>query len=792
MLSHYRVIEELGRGGMGFVFLAEDIKLKRPVALKVMNQRIASAPHSRRRFVREARAMAAVHHDNVATIFEVGESNQTPYMAMELLQGSTLEQFNKEQNQVGFETVIDYARQISRGLTAAHQRGIVHRDIKPANIWLETDKQRVKILDFGLALASTPVDQLAGRGAVIGTPGYLSPEQARSDPLDDRSDLYSLGVVLYELCTGQIPIQEKTVPGQLISILAHRPTPIEEINPEIPQPLRELVHCLLRKEPRSRPATAEDLLNRLDVVEKECHSKTEVAQAINKLKAGLDEVVQQKTEPALFSDPEIAEPDLSQPIESIPDPLANVSPVASMPATKPLPSRSGAGQKTNVSASTPWHVYLPIAAIAAVVLIALPVMTYWFSQSDGRGVAVVVTEEGVMPATDYGLSPSTSGNNAQPTGSVSNGSSSSGSIGNRSDGSAQQNRSGSNGGAGNRNRGNQARNGAQGQNGSQQNGARQNGSQAGARQGGGQRRNGNGGNRSQRQNGNAGQGNAGQGNARRGNAGQGQRQNQGNQDSQNTRSSNGSNSPDGSRTEAQTASLLGNRNIANGNANALTAGASPAGNSTQPNSTATGGSSPSQKRWTAISINEGRGADAMVQSGTTENFGLAPSIGVRRRGTVETNHSYLRFDFESMSDRRQYVETAELLLTLVGGERPLGSELRLYGVADVGAWPEEKLSWKVSFSAEGLQGLPLLAKITVSEPKNPERPRQIRIRSRELASFIANAEDSLVTIVLAGAGSGTEMVRFVSRDATSSAAAPRLRVSTPSVLPEKDPPLRGR
>ena len=176
----------------------------------------------------------------------------------------------------------------------------MHRDIKPANIWIEAEKDRIKILDFGLALASTPVDHLAGRGAVIGTPGYLSPEQARSEPLDDRSDLYSLGVVLYELCTTQLPIQAKTVPGQLISILAHRPKPVSELNPEIPQPLCDLIHRLLRKEPRLRPSSAAKLAEELDRVEQECHAKSEVAQAINKLQMGLSEVVSKKSSASIF------------------------------------------------------------------------------------------------------------------------------------------------------------------------------------------------------------------------------------------------------------------------------------------------------------------------------------------------------------------------------------------------------------------------------------------------------------------------------------------------------------
>ena len=169
--------------------------------------------------------MAAVHHDNVVVIFEVGEKNNTPFMAMELLKGKTVEALNVAKTKLDYEQIIDYANQITLGLAAAHERGIVHRDIKPANIWIEEQTNRIKILDFGLALAQTPVDRLAGVGSVIGTPGYLSPEQARTDPLDDRSDLYSLGVVLYELCTGRLPLSSSNVSGQLVAILSHKPKP---------------------------------------------------------------------------------------------------------------------------------------------------------------------------------------------------------------------------------------------------------------------------------------------------------------------------------------------------------------------------------------------------------------------------------------------------------------------------------------------------------------------------------------------------------------------------------------
>jgi eukaryotic-like serine/threonine-protein kinase len=296
-LGHYRVISELGRGGMGYVFRAVDTKLKRSVALKVMNKKVASSRNSRKRFVHEARAMAAVHHDNVVTIFEVGKSDGTPFMAMEMLKGQTLEQRNKSGKQLNFQQIIDYARQIATGLAVAHEKGIVHRDIKPANIWIEEGTDRIKILDFGLALASTPLDQLSGRGAVLGTPGYLSPEQARSEPLDDRSDLYSLGVVLYEACTGSLPVLAKSIPGQLVSIIAQRPQPIYKQNSSIPQPLCDLVHQLLRKEPRSRPNSATSFCEQLDQVELKCAAKSGIAIAINNLQKSLSDIARKNDNP---------------------------------------------------------------------------------------------------------------------------------------------------------------------------------------------------------------------------------------------------------------------------------------------------------------------------------------------------------------------------------------------------------------------------------------------------------------------------------------------------------------
>lgn len=265
-LGPYRVVDLLGKGGMGQVFRAEDSRLKRTVALKVMNKRFAALPHSRQRFLEEARSMAAVDHDNVATIFEVGQKNHTPFMAMELLEGETLEAQLLDGRCFSIEEVVSIAEQTAAGLAAAHARGITHRDIKPANLWVQSPSGRIKILDFGLALAGSGVDQLSDVGSVVGTPGYLSPEQARNEPVDDRTDLYALGVVMYEMCCGQLPLVARDVPSHLISIICHEPVPLSEMRPDIPEPLSDLVMKLLAKEPSDRIPTAELLIESLSEV----------------------------------------------------------------------------------------------------------------------------------------------------------------------------------------------------------------------------------------------------------------------------------------------------------------------------------------------------------------------------------------------------------------------------------------------------------------------------------------------------------------------------------------------
>ncbi|MCC9644044.1 protein kinase [Rhodopirellula sp. JC740] len=284
-IGPYRLMELLGKGGMGEVYRAEDTRLQRTVALKVMNERFSKSPNSRKRILEEARSMAAVYHDNVATLFEVGQRDGTPFLAMELLQGSTLEEALQQERRFTSEEVVAIADQVAQGLEAAHERGIIHRDIKPANLWLQSPTERVKILDFGLALAGSAVQGLAKGESVVGTPGYLSPEQARNDHVDERTDLYSLGVVMYELCAGKVPLLANNTPTQLVNILCKPPLPLSEQTRDgepvqVPAALEQLIMRLLAKDPGGRYESATALRQRLSAIRSEMDAEKQSALAI--------------------------------------------------------------------------------------------------------------------------------------------------------------------------------------------------------------------------------------------------------------------------------------------------------------------------------------------------------------------------------------------------------------------------------------------------------------------------------------------------------------------------------
>jgi serine/threonine protein kinase/Flp pilus assembly protein TadD len=269
-VGHYSDLETLGGGGMGVVFRARDTRLGRNVALKFLPENIAQNPLMIERFHREARAASALNHPNICTIYDVGEHEGRPFIAMELLEGKTLKQRIAERP-IEIAELLEIGTQIASGLDAAHSKGIVHRDVKPANVFL-VDRGQAKILDFGLAklahgqkdadASDTPTvdaEQLTSPGSSMGTVAYMSPEQARGEELDARSDLFSLGVVLYEMATGSAPFGGVTTAVIFDGILREAPRPAMELNPRLPLAFETILEKLLEKDRDLRCQTAAEL-----------------------------------------------------------------------------------------------------------------------------------------------------------------------------------------------------------------------------------------------------------------------------------------------------------------------------------------------------------------------------------------------------------------------------------------------------------------------------------------------------------------------------------------------------
>jgi serine/threonine-protein kinase len=261
-LGPYEIKGVIGHGGMGLVLKAFDPALNRNVAIKVLSAALATCGAARRRFLREARAAAAVAHEHVVAVFAVVETAGLPFLVMEYVPGRSLQDRLDQQGPLGLVEVLRIGMQTASGLAAAHAQGLVHRDVKPANILLENGVERVKLTDFGLARAAADAG-LTQSGVVAGTPHYMAPEQARGEATDHRADLFSLGSTLYAMCTGHPPFRAETPLAVLRRVADDEPRPVRQINAEVPEWLEAIIARLHCKDPAGRFGSASELADLL-------------------------------------------------------------------------------------------------------------------------------------------------------------------------------------------------------------------------------------------------------------------------------------------------------------------------------------------------------------------------------------------------------------------------------------------------------------------------------------------------------------------------------------------------